>query len=246
MKKWQIELKGHKHDLEDLYENQESESWSIVKDGESFYLESVRFNNLLESGDVGQECDELLKIINGSAKLTINGYVPVIRGSVWELDSNDNRNKNFIELTETIKIREKIYAPSIVIEGRDTDIPPKKIDPLKIVADLALANQYVSDALGIYSKEKLSWSDLYKIQEIINDSCGINTILDQSTISKKQLRRFKQTCQSHEAIGEESRHHSESHPKPENPMTYEQALHLITDLLKTWTDKIRKDEAAHS
>lgn len=244
--KWRIELKGHKHDLEDLYENQESELWSIIKYGENFYLESVRFNNILDSRDVAQESDMLLKIINGSAKLAINGYVPVARGGVWELDSDGDLSKKFLEVTDTIQLRVKVYSPSLVSEGQNTDVPPKKIEHIKLVADLALANQYVLDAISIYSKGKLSWSDLYKIQEIINDSCGINTILDQSNISKAQLKRFKHTCQSHEAIGEESRHHSKGHKKPKNPMSHEEASQLITDLLETWKEYLLRNKATHS
>lgn len=77
MKQWQVLLKGQPRDIGDLYKNQRSNSWSIVKYDGKYFLESIKFQCKDSTSEVKKIARDLLELINGSARLKISQFRPV-------------------------------------------------------------------------------------------------------------------------------------------------------------------------
>lgn len=114
MKNWQVQIIGHPYGLEDIFDNQASESWSIVKDIDQFYLVSSLFNDLEDIGDVRDLAPEILNLLNGSAKLRISGFRRIEAGNVSYIDEEGHR-RNFVLLQGSVTARSKVRAAAIAV-----------------------------------------------------------------------------------------------------------------------------------
>jgi len=230
MKKWQVLLKGHRYDLESLKNIiQDNQDFSIVKDGDDYYIESVKFKGLEDSIIVADKAIEILRLPNGLAKLVVTDYKTVKLGLVTELDDQLNRN-SYIH-PPFINSIARAYPPTVIQEGRDKTYLKEEIN-FKVIS----GNTDLSEAVSIYSHEDLSWSDLYKIYEIIKNSGSNKELLRTCNISKKDISRFTQTSQNPDLIGEEARHARFAGEKPKHPMIYDEAYKLISALLRKWIE----------
>jgi len=78
-----------------------------------------------------------------------------------------------------------------------------------------------------------SWDTLYKIFEVIEGDVG-RLILDLKWMSKTQKRRFTQTAQSPQVIGDEARHGRQKEQPPKKPMPLQEAIDMITQTTHEW------------
>lgn len=238
MKKWQVQITGHPYDLEDVYENQNSASWSVVKDDDQFFFESVLFNDLEEAGEVRDTAAQIIALINGSAKLRISGFRPIEIGSVSYFDDEGNR-RNFVLLQGSISARSRHKATAVVIkpDGSEVKEEIEQPDRIELTFSLAESDPNVSDALRLYALSELSWGDLYKIYEIIRDDVGgSKELFDNEYVLKKDLRNFSHTAQHPGAIGDDARHARIASEVPVNPMSLAEANLLISTLMNKWID----------
>lgn len=234
MNKWGVEIKGHQFDIEYLNENQDSESWFIAKEGDMYNLESLKFKDILSDEEVMVKASKLMTQINGLAKIMNPDFRPVELGDVYRLDEN-NRKTVFKHVKSELRFRSSLGVEKFsVAKGKLEEIPIEKPDLFEPYNALSDMNELVENALIIFSKSKLSWGDLYNIQEIIADSGYISEVLEKCGISKSELSKFKQTSQSFEAVGEEARHRKKKFTKPDNPMSKIEAGNLIRKLLTKW------------
>jgi hypothetical protein len=244
MKKWQVQLKGHPYDLEDVFENQQSKSWSIILEGDDFFLESDRFKDLQDDDEVRQNAQRLIELINGSAKLRIPGFRSIEIGRVSRIDENGSRH-HFVQLKGSVSARSKLRAAAIVaksngiVKEKDIENPDRILSTYELAED----NENVADALRLYGKAELSWVDLYKIYEIIRDDVGnVNDLLNRQYVLKKDLSRFTHTAQHPGVIGDEARHARVAADVPKDPMSIVEANLLISTLLSKWIDsKVQED-----
>jgi hypothetical protein len=88
-----------------------------------------------------------------------------------------------------------------------------------------------------------SWFNLYKVFEIIRDECiGEESLVARNFIPKRDLKRFTQSAQSRELLGDEARHASRKYKPPEIPMTIDEARRLIKQLFSKWVKTIKWSE----
>jgi hypothetical protein len=235
MIKWQVLLKGESWDLEDLYKNQQSHSWKIIKDDKKYFLESTKFQESDDADEIRNKSRDLLELINGSAKLRISGFRPVnIDGNQFaKIDENGKRNP-IVDIEAEIKTREK----NEILEFGTNQIGATKKDENDLIEqtfNLAGKNKNVEEALRFFSSKNTSWVELYKIHEIIEADPVGRIILKNY---KKDSKRFTGTAQYSELIGREARHARRPSDPPKNSMTKNEADSFISILLIKWIDSI--------
>jgi len=238
MKKWQVQITGHPYDLEDVYKNQSSASWSVVKDKDHFFMESVLFNDQEEADKIQEIASKIITLINGSAKLRIYGFRPIETGNVSYIDDRGNRH-NFVLLQGNISARSRAKATLVVTkpEGSELEEEIEQPDCIKPTFALAESDPNVADALRRYASNELNWVGLYKIYEIIRDDVGgSKALFDKGFALKKDLRNFSHTAQHPGAIGDAARHARVDAEVPENPMSLAEANLLISTMMTKWID----------
>ena len=105
---------------------------------------------------------------------------------------------------------------------------------LRRIIQLIFQDSNVEKIVRLYGST-VSWDTLYKVFEVIRGDAG-SLIEDLKWRSKAQQRRFTQTAQSPQIIGDEARHGYQKQEPPKKPMTLQQASDLITQLTHRWIE----------
>lgn len=95
----------------------------------------------------------------------------------------------------------------------------------------------VDSALRILSQRQLTWSELYKLLEIVKADRGNDYPVAAEVMTQAQLSKFKHTANSMAAIGDDARHGPTSKQPPSNPMMIGDARNFIRNLLKYWLEE---------
>ena len=232
-KKWLVRLGGHAFDLEELQEQLQSDEISIQKRNDNYYLSSSYFTDLPRPDDVLSTARRLIELMNGAAKIFINGYEPVSpTGEIIEVvDSEERRHVILQADTGHFRIRGKALRPVISSDGRDIEgkKPTEIIDLLR----KAIGNPRIADVLHFQSLEQ-TWSNLYKVYELVSEDIGTKNV--KKIVEKDRIKRFTATAQSRDLIGDDARHAIRKYKGPGKlpEMTLSEAKQLIADLLKAW------------
>jgi len=101
----------------------------------------------------------------------------------------------------------------------------------------SMKNSDARDALHYLSKG-LVWFELYKAFEVVWKSAGRDELIQSGLISKSEFKRFKRTAQdprlSH--VGDQARHARYKQDKVEDPMTINEAYHVVSSLIQGWLE----------
>lgn len=232
-KKWLVRLEGHAFDLEELQEQLQSDEISIQKRNDNYYLSSSYFTDLPRPDDVLSTARRLIELMNGAAKIFVNGYEPVSTvGEIIEIVDSEER-KHVIMRVDTLHLRIKGKAVRLVTssDGRDTE--EKKPTDIVDLVRKAISNPRIADVLHFQSLEQ-TWSNLYKVYELVRDDIGTKNV--EKIVEQDRIKRFTGTAQSRDLIGDAARHASREYQGPGKlpEMTLSEAKQLIADLLKAW------------
>lgn len=233
VKKWLVRLEGHAFDLEELQEQLESEEISIQKRNDNYYLSSSYFTDLPRPDDVLSTARCLIELMNGAAKIFVNGYEPVSpTGEIIEVADSEER-RHVILLADTGHFRIKGKAVRLVISSDGRDIEGKKPTEIIDLLRKAISNPRIADVLHFQSLEQ-TWSNLYKVYELVRDDIGTKNV--EKIVEQDRITRFTGTAQSRDLIGDYARHASGKYKGPGKlpEMTLSEAKQLIADLLKAW------------
>ena len=108
-------------------------------------------------------------------------------------------------------------------------------DPAPAWLRKALAAPEAARALRLRDKTSLSWTELYRLFEVIVDgSGGADAIVEAQWASRTQLRRFKHSANSVVVAGDEARHGVEPTSPPSDATTISEARSLVDILLARW------------
>ena len=104
-------------------------------------------------------------------------------------------------------------------------------EPVVAWLELSKRDAHVKRALYLIKDEFETRSGLYKVYEVIQEDVG--NIPKKGWCNLAELKRFKQTANSPEALGVDARH-GEMIPAPPDPMSLSSAKSLIRRLLDEW------------
>jgi hypothetical protein len=79
------------------------------------------------------------------------------------------------------------------------------------------------------------WINLYKVYEVVRDDVGGKHVLVRNGwATADDIRRFTETAQSPQLLGDAARHAGRKRPPPPDPMTLDGAKALIGAMVRSW------------
>lgn len=163
----------------------------------------LRDESLDGSGDaeyVRTELQQTLLRINALARLEWGDHDDVRAGGVGH--PNAGGGTSWCE-SATIVGRARVSATLTVI-GPDGNVVPDPPSLLPKKLHLAAADRDVDDALYFLQRPDPSWSELYKVYEVVRSDVG--EIAARGWAAKRALSRFTGTANHQDAAGREARH----------------------------------------
>ncbi len=230
MIEWLIGIEGSISDIAILSTELRSNDLKIIKDESKDYLSCSGFNSITDAEVVCAQATELIKVINGTAKLSFpNIKIISHSGIIKSIERNENGELKGggtyifpppmevrLFMTASVRIGEKIL-PTAVEEW----------------TALSKEDEKVQKVFVLFGNNDHRWDDLFKIFEIVESDVG-GKMVSNGWITKYQKEKFTNTANSSTAIGVEARHGHSKHAPPKNPMTKGEAIDVISTLLKRW------------
>ena len=227
--KWLVELIGDESNLEELSAFFNTPNLRISRKENRYILESSSFDQHSDITAVKTESDTLLTFVNGINVLKFHSSKPVTREAIVYQDEQGHRA---IHLEIECSITLKCEVQSRIIKKDGTIIEFKPEYPEKEWAPLITSDNRVYRVFEIVSHNFNSFIDLYKIIEIVQEDDYTPLMREGEYYS--EIKRLKETAESYEAIGRDSRHAHSRFKKPANPMTLNQGKELVKTILYQW------------
>ena len=187
---------------------------------------------LLQSDNGVEEAGkELSTIMMGLFRLA-TGSAPKINAHGWFRFDEKGKATVYGGATATVKISATAVAMVIDSTGKERIIRPT--DQIPSWFGKTIASPTLTKAVRLYESQGATWPGLYKVYEAIREAAGDPSSLN--VVSKRELKRFTQTANSYEAIGDDARHAKPGTP-PHRPMTLGEARNIIGALLTAYLSK---------
>jgi hypothetical protein len=231
MPNWSIQLSGDKFDLEDFPKWFPTPDLQVVERPDGYYLKSELFEAIEDADQVRASAQELLERLVGAAKVYSPSLGPVGLSAVVRQEE-DGRRHAYVYLSGAIKTRSKTSAAQLTVNGKEEI---SQVPRIALWAPIAKDDEKVRQALRLWVKGSENWAELYKVLEIILSEVG-GAIYSNGWVPSKEVKRFKHTADSAEALGDQARHAKKDRLPPRKPMTIQEAKRLIKGLLERWID----------
>jgi hypothetical protein len=218
MEEWLVKLKGDLFDLQELPLLFISPEASVIEERGVYYLNSINFNPLSSAGDVLKSARYLLEVMNGAAILSLENFEPVqVANHVTGIDEEGKRHSfNFGYGT----IRPSLKSP-------------RKPNTIGNWLKKAKQNKNVENAFRYLCDQ--DWINLYKIFELVRDDVG--NLYERNWVTQEELKRFTQTAQSQDTLGDAARHASKKYKPHPKPMSLIEAKAFIRNILLHWLNE---------
>ncbi|MCX5645342.1 MAG: hypothetical protein NTZ17_11800 [Phycisphaerae bacterium] len=217
--RWLVGLTGASHDLDELELAIGFPVVTVARSNGVYYLESNTLNPIEDPSEVLNAAKRLTEMVNGVARLHFDHWGNVeVSNSIVGIDEQGHAHKFAFGFGTGRPVNES-YADSAIIE--------------RWLAT-AVREERVANAIRFFSTP--TWTNLYKIFEIVRDDVG--DVVAQGWAAKRELARFTQTAQTPESIGDAARHASKKFKPHAEPMSHTEATSFIKDLLRRWLGHI--------
>jgi len=225
---WVVTLSGDVHTLEELLKVFNSPEICIQKDHDAFVLKSKDFADLISDDQVREHTTEILISLNGAAKLALGSCSPIKIEHISKIRDDGTRH---VYISATSSIMSSVTC-SITIIHRDGTIE-EDCPAAPVIHWMALSkrDEHVKRALHLIENDFETWDGLYKVYEVIQEDVG--NIPEKGWCTEAELKRFKQTANSPEALGVDARH-GKMIPAPPDPMSLSSAESFIRRLMSAW------------
>jgi hypothetical protein len=209
------------------YNNRTNDSyfWTDNFDmGNSFFFSSKLLNKLDNIQDIYNTATQILSIYEGIYKLLDRGRQYDTYFTLRDLFNLDNNCfvSSAIE-SEIYKI--DIDFSKITERGEDTPI-----NPIYILFERIVENEFLINLFFLLSN-RVDYRMLYIIYDDIRyylKSTGNNDLLNQFS---KPLNSFTHTANNYEVLGFYARHGRTNHKPPTTPMSLDESMNLIFDIV---------------
>lgn len=231
---WEVVLRGPESILEELTHVFHQDENTIARSNDGFVLRSSKFVNITNAADLRLEVTPIIEALSGISRMLLQSDAPLGIASLVEIRPDGTRNI-FVELEPAV-LRITAGLVSLQVTHLDGSIEERRpSDPAPAWLTKALATPEAARALRLRDKSPLSWTDLYRLFEIIVDGAGgTDAIVTAGWVSRTQLRRFKHSANSVRAAGDQARHGVEPTTPLADPMTIAEARSLVDILLARW------------
>lgn len=225
-------LTGHEFDLLDLADFFPTGDPRVVKDGDTFYIESAALNPAPGGRPFYEAGPDLIRTLNGAARamkvdfqlVEINGYV------------GDDGKATIYGVGGAISGVTRIRATGTVIGPDGKPVPPPPPPGPGYLAR-ASTDPDAAEVFAYLSRPDWpTWYDLYKVYEVMRSSRKLTLARQAAGFSKDEMSRFTRTANHPGASGAAARHARDSSEPPENPMTLQEGDVFIRQVIRAWLD----------
>jgi hypothetical protein len=228
---WWSRLEGEQLDQEALAEALGDRSPVQIRQFNGrYYLRMAEFDRLDESADVETRASEVLRIVNGAARVQYGDSREVRVDAVARVGP-DGQIQHFVHLSGAIHARGRVSATLTVGRESVPAAPEPTIAEQALVA--ALNDPQAERALRIFGHSDVDYRDLYHVFEIAEAAFG-SRIYSSGTVTAAEVRRFKHTANSVHALGDQARHGHEPTQPPSQAMPFAEAQALVGRVLRVW------------
>lgn len=230
---WKLRITGPQHELHELSQSLCNESFAVSRDEYGqYYLACSRFDKCKTSNEVLEIAVEILGILNGATKLALGGNLGFTESGVLE-QRPDGTQTFYMHVSDTIHVRESFVLSVVDSEGNVIE-EHRPADPIPIWLQASLDNDALGKVFRLFGQQH-DWVNLYKIFEVIeSDVGGVNKIAENGWSTKTQVKTFKHTANSPNAVGDDARHGKEHTEPPKSPMLLSEARVLVETLVHHW------------
>lgn len=218
----------------------ETRDYTHYDEESRIYLDSARFDAILDADEAKRLQSELVNIVNGYCQFVWPGFFRLESNYLIELDPDGEVLERYITAVP------RMFAlhsgdPLLDLLYGDQGAPHGKHSPMpEDVADVLLLPS-VRRALAFFGKGVPSWPEMYAVYEIIQEDIG-GHIEDEGWSTKADRKLFKRTANHPEAAGLQARHASSAREPPDDPMTLQEGREWIRGVLARWLRSLA-DEA---
>ncbi|MCF6153178.1 MAG: hypothetical protein E3K38_12990 [Candidatus Kuenenia stuttgartiensis] len=232
MVKWEVQLSGDALDLKELSKSLVDDELRVLGRDGQYFLESNRFESLINSKEVASLAADILKVLTGAVRLSIGGRTP-LQVVNTAMISPDGCKDVFVTVSDRVHVRATMSIEIARSDGTKEVFHPAHSIPLWI--KVALTDQNVAKALRLFGTDEHNWVSLYRLYEVIVGDIGDSEkIVSKGWATKSSIRRFKRTANSPSAVGDDSRHGKESSTPPPDPLDIGEAKALVEFILHNW------------
>ncbi len=229
---WKVELFGDAFDLDELTLAMSNTEPSVEKTPRGYFLKSAIFEGLTSINEVEAAALELLPVLNGICKLLLGTRNPIEIAGFTKTVPGQPREV-YVSIEEKGFSRDSFSTTTLKSDGSVEST--HQADPVAPWIGIAVKDESVAKVFRILNVPQVSWSELYKIFEVIEqDVKGSTSIVNLGWASSKSMRRFKHTANSPSATGDLSRHGVDQGMPPAAPLSISEAQALIYSLIHNW------------
>jgi hypothetical protein len=232
---WEVHITGPADILQELSQPLLDDP-SVVAQGDGWIFRSQVFDRESDANEVRNQAERIVDCLSTISRLLLQNESPLKVLSLVEVRAGGRRDV-FVQLeSEGIRVRGGLVTPSIgQADGAVTVTRPSALAPKWLAK--AERNPEIARALRLRNAQKLMWTDLHRLYEVLRAEVGGDAaIVKSGWTSKSQIERFTRSADSVAVAGDDARHGVERMQPPAKPMTLSQARSFIDALLGKWLD----------
>lgn len=227
MAKYFVELKGEPADLEEFPIWFPDGSLFVQVEQDRYYLHSDEIasssspERALEFAEAA--LDQLYAV---GLLLWPSLHRPSVEAVVEETDDGQRRRYLFASVHEALRLKDRFNA---TVDGV-VQTPQRPTDAQRLLA-ASLRGRHVQTAMLIWSDPRRTWPRLYRIIEELESELG-SSVSKAGLCSDNERDRLKQSANSAEVAGSDSRHAVGKFSPPRRPMSLPEATGFVGTLLQ--------------
>ena len=225
---WLVRLEGDPRDLSDLASLCDLPGARVIEREGNYYLASQDFAPGMTAGDVRCLAENKLSVMNGAMRLEMREFGQV------SLGAETRRGGNITLCVGPGQITVRPGLASLIVSGGNNPPIKRNSKPEEMIA-LAVTDDAVAKVLRLRGIYEQTWSDLYRLYEVVAaDAGGLKEIVSRGWSSKGKIDSFKHTANHPDASGDSARHGHLNTLPPPVPMPINEAESLVFGITKQW------------
>ena len=231
MGQWLVRLVGDEHELAEISARCTGTTFSVLKEGDGYFLRADAFEHLADPSDVREQASEWAQWLRGSSWLALRSRGTVTPQEVRRIEA-DGTGHIYMYLSDTINVSE--IASFVTIQQDGTTVEHHPADAIHHWIEVAQRDASVAKVLRLLALSR-DWVNLYRVLEVIEEDLrGRTALASAGWVTASALRRFKHTANSVGATGDDARHGKESGTPPKSPMMLSEAAAMVEFVVHRW------------
>lgn len=228
---WEARLAGPVNAIAEMARQFTGRELNITNEG---ILRSSTLDKADGPDAVRSEANRIAVALSGICRLLIGSEQPIRVDALTQI--LDDGKRNIFMTLEPAVFRITGSLISTVVTRADGSVQERRAsDPAPKWLSAALTDPTIAKALALRDAKSLSWTDLYRLFEVISAGLGgDNQLISNGWTSRAIISRFKHSANSVTVAGDDARHGVETTNPPSNPMSHGEAKAFVDGLLRHW------------